>query len=336
MTASMRRIVFIVAPALVMGCAPSARPAPATPGAITPPIVDHHQHFFSPALAALVTPNPLPPGGVAVESIDADKLIAMLDAAGIQRALVLALGYSWGNPRRNVENEYEKVKAENDWVAAQVARYPNRLRAFCSFNPLRDYALAEFARCATIPQLRSGLKLHIGNAVLDYHNSQHLARLRTVFRAANDRRVPIVIHMRASNTLRLPYGREEALIFIDSILPAAPDIQVQIAHLAGSGGYDAKTDSVVAVFVEAIQRKDPRMRNLWFDVTTVANGATSDDARLIAERIRQLGIQRILYGSDAATGGNLPPRESWAEFLKIALTPAEFQTIANNVAPYMR
>jgi uncharacterized protein len=312
--------------ATVIGCAQSARNAPPGPEQLRAPVVDHHQHFFSPALAQLVNVDP----------IDADKLIPMLDSAGIRRALVLALGYSWGNPRRNVENEYEKVKAENDWVAAQVARYPERLRAFCSFNPLKDYALDELARCGTIPQLRSGLKLHIGNATLNYHDAQHRERLRAVFRAANERRIAIVIHMRSSNSLGLPYGREEARIFFDSILPAAPNIPVQIAHLAGFGGYDAVTDSALAVFVDAIARQDPRTRQLWFDVTTVARNATPADANLLVRRIRQLGVQRVLFGADAATGGNLPPRESWADFLKLPLTAAEFQTIASNVAPYMR
>ena len=312
--------------AIVVGCAQSSRPVPSTPEQLRAPIVDHHQHFFSTPLATLVN----------VQPIEADRLIAMLDSAGIRRALVLALGYSWGNPRRNVENEYEKVKAENDWVAAQVARYPDRLRAFCSFNPLKDYALAELARCATVPQLRSGLKLHIGNAAMNYHDAQHRERLRAVFRAANERRIPIVIHMRASISQGMPYGREEARIFFDSILPVAPDIPVQIAHLAGSGGYDAVTDSALSVFVDAIGRQDPRTRQLWFDVTTVARNATPEEANLIASRIRQLGVERVVYGSDAATGGNLPPRESWAEFLKLPLTAAEFQTIASNVAPYMR
>lgn len=322
--------------AIILGCAQSPRPISETPGQIGAPVVDHHQHLFSAPLAKLVTPDPLPPGQAAVEPIDADKLIAMLDSAGIRRALVLALGYSWGNPSRNVENEYEKVKTENDWTAQQVARYPDRLRAFCSFNPLRDYAMEELARCAANPRLRSGLKLHIGNSRVDYHNPQHLERLRLVFRTANERRMPIVIHMRASISARLPYGREEARIFFDSILPAAPDIPVQIAHLAGAGGYDATTDSALSVFVDAIARQDRRVGNLWFDVTTVARDATPESAKLIAERLRQLGLQRILYGSDAAAGGNLPPRESWAEFRKLPLTGAEFQTIANNVAPYMR
>jgi len=293
---------------------------------VGPPLVDHHQHFFSPAFAQLVGITP----------IDADKVIALLDSAGIRRALVLSVAYSWGSPSRTVENEYEHVKTENDWVAAQVARYPDRLRAFCSFNPLRDYALAELDRCATNPLLRTGLKLHIGNSAVDYHSPQDLEKLRRVFRAANDKHMAIVIHMRASISKQLPYGREEARIFLDSILPATPDVPVQIAHLAGAGGYDSTTDAALSVFVDAIARHNPRAKQLWFDVTTVARNATPEDAKLLATRIRQLGIDRVLYGSDAAAGGNLAPRESWAAFLKVPLTEAEFRTIANNVAPYMR
>src|SRR5882672_5847761 len=141
---------------------------------VGPPLIDHHQHLFSPAAAALVTPNPLPPGATALHSIDADRVIGLLESAGIRRALVLSVAYTWGNPSRHVANEYEKVKAENDWTSQQVARFPDRLRAFCSFNPLRDYALTELARCAKDPQLRAGLKLHFGNSAYDYTNPDHV------------------------------------------------------------------------------------------------------------------------------------------------------------------
>jgi sirohydrochlorin ferrochelatase len=47
----------------------------------------------------------------------------------------------------------------------------------------------------------------------------------------------IVVHMRSSTTYRLPYGRDEARVFLNDILPEAPDVSVQIAHLAGAGGY---------------------------------------------------------------------------------------------------
>src|SRR5688572_8215564 len=117
------------------------------------------------------------PGPTSIDPISASDLVAMLDAAGIRRAVVLAMGYTWGSPNRTVENEYEKVKIENDWTSQQVARFPDRLRAFCSFNPLRAYALDELARCAKDPQLRFGLKLHFGNSVVDYHDPQHLEQL---------------------------------------------------------------------------------------------------------------------------------------------------------------
>jgi predicted TIM-barrel fold metal-dependent hydrolase len=298
------------------------------PVAATRPLADHHQHLFSAGLAATID----------FEPIDADDLVALLDAAHIARAVVLSCAYMFGKPGRAVEHEYEKVKAENDWVSRQVARFPDRLRGFCSVNPLRDYALDEVARCAKDPHLRRGLKFHFGNSVIDYHDVQHVARLQRVFRAANEHRMAIVVHMRASISRGVRYGRDEARIFLDELVSAAPDIPIQIAHLAGAGGYsDPPVDGALSVFVERIGQGDPRTRHLYFDVATVAhNQTTPDEAVLIAKRIRQLGPQRILYGSDAAAGRNLPPREGWAAFRKLPLTDAEFQIIAANVPPYLR
>lgn len=243
-----------------------------------------------------------------------------------------------GSPNRSVENEYEKIKAENDWVSREVARFPNRLRAFCSFNPLRDYALTELARCAKDPRLRSGLKLHFGNSVVDFTNREHVAQLQRVFRAANGYRMPIVVHMRTSISRGTPYGPESARVFLNELVPFAPDVPIQIAHLAGAGGYsDPVVDQALQVFVDAIREHDPRTRRLWFDVTSVAlPDASASDARLIATRIRQLGVRRVLYGSDAAAGGNLAPREGWAAFCKRPLSAGEFRIIASNAAPYLR
>jgi hypothetical protein len=64
-------------------------------------------------------------------------------------------------------------------------------------------------------------------------------------------------------------------------------------------------------------------------------GPWKESADLIATRIRQLGVERVLYGSDGAGGGNPTPREAWASFLQLPLSRDEFRTIANNVAPYM-
>ena len=270
----------------------------------------------------------------------AKDLIALLDTAGIRRAVVLSVAYTWDSPNHPIENAYEKVKAENDWTSRQVAQYPDRLVAFCGVNPLKDYALDEIARCARDPQLRRGLKLHFGNSAVDVHNAQHVEQLRRVFRAANEHRMAIVVHMRASFSRGLPYGANEASIFLNDILPAAPDVPVQIAHLAGGGSYeDRAADDALAVFADAISKHDPRTKHLYFDVSGAvgfALGIPVDKANLMAKRLRQIGLDRALFGSDTPTGGNLMPREAWVAFRQLPLTDAEFRTIANNVAPYMR
>ena len=117
------------------------------------------------------------------------------------------------------------------------------------------------------------------------------------------------------------------------ILPEAPDIPIQIAHLAGWGGYDEATDEVVAAFAEAIARKDPRAKNLYFDITTVVFGGHSAQLRQrIASRIRHLGLRRVLFGSDQAD-----PLGEWTRLLRfLPLTRGEFKIIAGNVTPYLR
>ena len=295
------------------------------------PVIDYHQHLFSPAAGALVTGNPNSPG------ISAQNLVALLDSAGIRRALVLSVAYTWGKASRApIENEYQHVKDENDWTAKQVAQYPDRLRAFCSFNPLKPYALEELERCSKDPQLHYGLKLHFGNSDVDLDNPNDVAQVKKVFKAANGYHMPIVVHLHTSIDKQRKYGADQARVFLNELLAAAPDVPVQIGHLAGAGGYDAASDSALSVFTDAIAKHDSRMKNLWFDTTTVVRPNMSpDELQRIASRIRQIGVRRVLYGSDAAASPLAYPKAGWAAFQQLPLTNAEFRTIANNITPYM-
>jgi predicted TIM-barrel fold metal-dependent hydrolase len=109
-----------------------------------------------------------------------------MDEAGIRHAVVLSLAYQFGNPNRpGVKDEYTQVKRENEWTAAQVKEYPDRLVAFCGVDPLRECAMAEIDRCSHDPYLRTGLKLHFGNSDVDLDNPKHVRKLRDVFRSAD-------------------------------------------------------------------------------------------------------------------------------------------------------
>ena len=96
----------------------------------------------------------------------------------------------------------------------------------------------------------------------------------------------IVVHVRASVTAKLPWGREQALIFLNELLPAAPDVVVQVAHLASAGSpEDAGAQQALDVFVDAVARNDPRTRNLYFDATTLGEPPTPANAQRWATAI---------------------------------------------------
>ena len=314
------KFVFLMAAVILLGIRDDSRR----------PAIDYHQHLLSPSAAAL---------GSLPNTFTAQDLIALLDAAGVQRALILSLAYQYGNPNKPaVKDEYTKVKAENDWTAQQVAQYPGRLRAFCGVDPLKDYALQEIARCAKDPYLHFGLKLHFGNSDVNMEEPQGVAKVRAVFQVADQHGMPIVVHMHPSVTRHRPYGEKEARIFLNEVLPAAAHVPVQIAHLAGAGGYDDPgVDEALAVFIDAIAKHDPRMAHVYFDISGVAGlGRWEDKKNEIARRIRQVGVERILWGSDGYFGGGMTPEQALRAFEELPLSRREFQTIYGNVTPYMR
>jgi predicted TIM-barrel fold metal-dependent hydrolase len=278
----------------------------------------------------IATEYPIFPGPPREEPLDAQRLVAMLDAAQIKRAVVLSIGYWFDSPTRPLVRSAEAMQAENTWTAEQAARFPERLIAFCSLNPVSDAATAAMRQCATDKRFK-GVKLHMSNSRVDLMNADHVRRLRDVFAAANRARLPIVIHVRDTER----YGAPQARVFLEDVLTAAPDIPVQIAHLWGGANF---APDALAVYAEAVAARRPATRRLYFDVSDAALAASTPElAQVVADRIRQIGLDRILYGSDAAFGNHPDPRGSWAAFLKgIPLTAAEFETIARNVAPYLR
>ena len=320
-------LFFLVSAIAVAQNPQSARSKPQSEQIV--PIADHHQHLFSPAYNQRWSN---------IKIVTAQDVIGFLDKAGIRRAVLLSTAYSFGRSGNVSANEYETVKAENDYTAAQAALYPKRLIAFCSFNPLKDYALDELARCAKNPNLRHGIKMHFGNSDVQMEIPEHFEKLKRVFQAANKHRMAIAVHTRASFSKKHPYGPEQARAFLE-LLSFAPDIPVQIAHLASSGpGFnDPPAYTVLEVLADAIAKKDPRTRNLWFDVASNAHpGNRAETAERIIKYIRQIGVKRILYGTDGAAGNNLLPHEHWEALRAMKLTEKEIKTIAKNRAPYMR
>lgn len=302
--------------------------------------VFHHSQNFMMALRrgddgewriAAETLTDIPPPTYSAPLV-ASSLVTQMDDAGVERGVVLSLAYHFARSPTEVEGEWALVQAENDWTSQQAASFPDRLVGFCGINPLRDYALAELDRCRRLPQM-IGAKLHFGADRIDLQNPDHVARLGIFFSGANARGTPVIVHM----GMDLSHGREHAEIFLAEVLPSAPDIVIQIAHLAGGGRYDRfATDSALAVFAHAAADGSPLMHNVYFDTTGILTESTPPEvAALAAQRMREIGLDRILFGTDMAPEPT--PLQAWSLFRrKLPLTDEELAIIASNVAPYLR
>lgn len=60
----------------------------------------------------------------------------------------------------------------------------------------------------------------------------------------------------------------------------------------------------------------------------------AEDAERLAKRIRQVGVSRVVYGSDSAAGKKLRPHEAWAAFRSLPLKAEEIGRMGAKLPPY--
>ena len=100
-----------------------------------------HKHLVSPTFSPVAK----------LPGRDGRALLAELNNAGIGRAVVLSVGYSFADERKQLADPDRLTRAENDWTSRQMAGSGGRLIGMCSANPLREAALSELERCLSCP-----------------------------------------------------------------------------------------------------------------------------------------------------------------------------------------
>lgn len=311
-------------------------------------LVDHHTHVLTPRSAHWADVQ-----GVSLKPRGIEDLLTTMRRDDVRRAAVLSTAYWFGHSTKKSPRSYEDLRVENDNIGRLVSNYPKRLVAFFGINPLAPTALSEIRRDAG-SGLFAGIKLHLTNSDVDLRDPGDLKKLADVFALADELHLAIVVHMR---TRRPDYGYEDATNFVRQVLTAAPDITVQVAHLAGWGGYDSNTDGALKAFVD---NKDKIRTKLYFDIAAIVadkhepepvdkgkkeGGPKKDEsvslhwpdkaeAATLAQRIREIGLDRIVFGTDWPFGTQA---HYWSEFSdQIPLTACELEEIRSNRAPWLQ
>jgi predicted TIM-barrel fold metal-dependent hydrolase len=166
------------------------------------------------------------------------------------------------------------------------------------------------------------------------------------------------VHLRTHSK---EYGATDARAFIEQVLPAAPAVPVQFAHMAGWGGYDRATDEALGAFVEAMRQGRLRRRQLYFDLSAVLLPGSAyetqpgrelvcfgEEMRLLAEqqrgypgwearpvrRIRQVGLDHVLFATDWPVASPADYQALVRE--QLHLSTKEVRRLSANVALYLR
>ena len=344
--------VPVILAALLAPCTTFVSPSPAEAGAdretvrsdSAAPPADHHMHVWSAdARDALVRLMAAGREGEApqIPTFDGDQVLAELDSAGIERGVLLSTAYFFGSPDVDFEDERRRVRRENDRVARQVAEHPDRLVAFFGVNPLADYAADEAERCASTPEC-VGMKLQLANSDVDLRNSGHVRELGDFFRRAGELDLAIIIHLQ---TRREDFGRRDVEAFVDEVIPAAPDVPVQVAHMGGDSRFDSATVRSFDALADAMEEHPERMDDVFFDMGLVpfpeqrARGDTARQRvyrrwnRRFAEAVRRVGPDRVVFGTDypEARPGQYARRLRQS----LPLTPSEIRDLFDDRAPYL-
>lgn len=333
---------------LPAGGMPAASGGPAAGGGATAdtvaPAADHHMHVWTAdardVLLRLMGRST--EGEPAIPTFDGEQAAAELDSANIERGVLLSTAYFFGSPDLEIEDERQKVREENDWVARQAAARPDRLVAFFGVNPLADYAAAEAERCASVPEC-AGMKIQLANSDVDLRDPEDAARLRSFFATANDLGLPVIVHLQ---TRREDFGRPDVNAFVDQVLPAAPDIPIQVAHMGGDSRFDSATVRSFDALADALEDHPERTDDVFFDMGLVpfppqrARGDTARQAiyrrwnRRFAEAVRRVGPDRVVFGTDYPEAKPGPYARRLRESLP--LTDAEIRDLYDDAAPYLR
>jgi predicted TIM-barrel fold metal-dependent hydrolase len=311
------------------------------------PLVDHHLHIFSPAasdalklLCKLKGPNACSEE-VSREPSNGNDAVAALDAAGIRKGTILSGAYFFSSPilaSQDLDIPSE-TRRENKFIVAEAKAHCGRLIPFISVSPLTPSAVGEIDYWGKKGGA-VGVKLHLGNSGFDFRSPDQVRKLQAVFAAADRNHFAIIVHLQ---TKLASYGPEDAKIFIRDVVPLAPDVPIQIAHVGSGGGVNASVLAVLGEFKAAIMARPARLKNLYFDTAMVpdlvsnrrklAGGA--DDVRALTKAMREIGLERFLPASDYTLGLDLKAYFT-NQRAAFGFSDGEWRQLMNNQAPYVK
>ncbi len=213
---------------------------------------------------------------------DVDTLLADMDAAGVEQAVLL--GWYWEHQDTCIE--------QNNWHLEWVKRHPDRLRAFATVQPRAGAAAADELQRAVEAGLCGLGELSPAAQGFSLEDPGWMA----VVERAVSLEVPVNLHVNEPVGRRHPGRLQESLDDLVGLAERFPNLKLILAHWGG-----------LLPFFELNRWVGGRIRNVYYDT---AASPLLYDKEIFRAVIDRIGPERVLYGSDYPL--RLYPREQSA------------------------
>jgi hypothetical protein len=267
-------------------------------------IIDFHTHVFSPNVIAnrshYADIDPCfkilyssPKSKLAT----ADDLIAEMDASGVDKSIILNIGWS----------THELCIETNDYILESASKYPDRLIPFIGIQPSAGAdAICEINRCAAAGARGVG---EIRPDVQGFKLSDH--RITGPFvNALIENKLILLSHVDEPVGHNYPGKGSTTPGILFPFIAEYPELKTVLAHWGGGLPFYTLMPEVKAA-----------LKNVWFDSAASPYLYNSS----IYNRIAELsGVDKILFGSDWPLLG---PGRGIGEVTALDLSP----TVANKI-----
>lgn len=202
---------------------------------------------------------------------DVDSLLRAMDAAEIDRAVIM--GFGWTDPTI--------AMVVNDYLVSAAKAHPDRISAFASVNPAwGDAAIVEAQRCLEAGAVGLG-ELHADTQGFSIDDPDVMAPVMALLREAG---APITIHASEPVGHSYPGKGESTPEKLMRLATNFPGNRIVLAHLGGG-----------LPFYEAMPEVDEALKNVWYDTAALPYLYRPSS---VEAAVATSGADSILFGTD--------------------------------------
>lgn len=245
-----------------------------------------------------------------------EKLIAKMDAAGVDKSCIFCVDYAAQTGEPGVE-----IADQNRMIAEAAKRFPDRLIPFFCIDPRREGSLEMFKRGVEDWGMK-GLKLHPTAGFYPYQEECY-----PLYEACVEYGIPVVVHTGSQPApMKWRFARP---IYLDDVAADFPDLPIIAAHVGH------------ALWEEALLLSSVKP-NIYFDFSgwqITFNEHPEVFYRMLRRGIDDVGPWRVFFGTDGPYLDVLCPIDVWMKAVtepdlscapEVSFTKEEVDTIMGN------